>query len=81
MHKRMDREILLGDSPRDSLRECLRLRTSARVGSRRLPDAGRSPFHVRILEEMNNYDLYDVLVELGERADVLHETKERMFAA
>ncbi len=31
----------------------------------RLPDAGRSPFLVRSLEEMLDYDLYDVLAELG----------------
>lgn len=31
----------------------------------RLPDAGRSPFLVRALEEMDDYDLYDVLAELG----------------
>jgi type I restriction enzyme, R subunit len=31
----------------------------------KLPDAGRSPFLVRTLEEMTDYDLYDVLAELG----------------
>lgn len=31
----------------------------------RLPDAGRSPLVVRELEEMADYDLYDVLAELG----------------
>jgi len=31
----------------------------------RLPDAGRSAFLVRALEEMTEYDLYDVLAELG----------------
>ncbi len=31
----------------------------------RLPDAGRSPLLVRALEEMADYDLYDVLGELG----------------
>jgi len=31
----------------------------------RLPDAGRSVFLVRALEEMTEYDLYDVLAELG----------------
>jgi len=30
-----------------------------------LPDAGRSPLLVRDLEEMNDFDLYDVLAELG----------------
>jgi type I restriction enzyme R subunit len=30
-----------------------------------LPDAGRSPLLVRALAEMNDYDLYDVLAELG----------------
>jgi type I restriction enzyme R subunit len=30
-----------------------------------LPDAGRSPLLVRALEEMDAYDLYDVLAELG----------------
>ena len=30
-----------------------------------LPDAGRSPLLVRALEEMDDYDLYDVLAELG----------------
>ncbi|HLJ26764.1 MAG TPA: DEAD/DEAH box helicase family protein [Candidatus Angelobacter sp.] len=30
-----------------------------------LPDAGRSPLVVQQLEEMQNYDLYDVLAELG----------------
>ena len=30
-----------------------------------LPDAGRSPLLVRSLEEMTDYDLYDVLAELG----------------
>ena len=30
-----------------------------------LPDAGRSPFLVRSLENMTDYDLYDVLAELG----------------
>lgn len=31
----------------------------------RLPDAGRSAMLVRQLEDMNDYDLYDVLAELG----------------
>jgi len=31
----------------------------------RLPDAGRSPLLVRSLEDMQDYDLYDVLAELG----------------
>ncbi|MBI2987140.1 MAG: hypothetical protein HYY45_10285 [Deltaproteobacteria bacterium] len=31
----------------------------------RLPDAGRSPLLVRSLEEMTDFDLYDVLAELG----------------
>ncbi len=31
----------------------------------RLPDAGRSAFLIRALEEMTEYDLYDVLAELG----------------
>ncbi|OGG49002.1 MAG: hypothetical protein A3F84_14290 [Candidatus Handelsmanbacteria bacterium RIFCSPLOWO2_12_FULL_64_10] len=31
----------------------------------RLPDAGRSPLLVRALEDMADYDLYDVLAELG----------------
>ncbi len=31
----------------------------------RLPDAGRAPLLVRTLEEMTDYDLYDVLAELG----------------
>lgn len=31
----------------------------------RLPDAGRSPFLVRELERMDDYDLYDVLADLG----------------
>ena len=31
----------------------------------RLPDGGRSPLLVRALEEMEDYDLYDVLAELG----------------
>jgi type I restriction enzyme R subunit len=31
----------------------------------RLPDAGRSAFLVRSLEEMTDFDLYDVLAELG----------------
>ncbi len=31
----------------------------------RLPDAGRSAILVQRLEEMNDYDLYDVLAELG----------------
>jgi len=31
----------------------------------KLPDAGRSPMLIRALEEMNDYDLYDVLAELG----------------
>jgi len=31
----------------------------------RLPDGGRSPIIVRKLEEMDDYDLYDVLAELG----------------
>jgi len=30
-----------------------------------LPDAGRSPFLIRDLEEMNDFDLYDVLAELA----------------
>ncbi len=30
-----------------------------------LPDAGRSPFLVRSLEDMGDYDLYDVLGEVG----------------
>jgi type I restriction enzyme R subunit len=30
-----------------------------------LPDAGRSPFLVRSLEDMSEYDLYDVLGEIG----------------
>jgi len=30
-----------------------------------LPDAGRSPLLVRSLENMSEYDLYDVLAELG----------------
>jgi len=30
-----------------------------------LPDGGRAPVLVRALEEMTNYDLYDVLAELG----------------
>jgi type I restriction enzyme R subunit len=31
----------------------------------RLPDAGRSPLLVRALERMDDYDLYDVLADLG----------------
>lgn len=31
----------------------------------RLPDAGRSPLVVRVLDDMTDYDLYDVLAELG----------------
>ena len=31
----------------------------------KLPDAGRSPLVVRILSDMNEYDLFDVLAELG----------------
>jgi type I restriction enzyme R subunit len=31
----------------------------------RLPDAGRAPLLVRTLEDMMDYDLYDVLAELG----------------
>lgn len=31
----------------------------------RLPDAGRSPLLVRALEQMDDYDLYDVLADLG----------------
>ena len=31
----------------------------------RLPDAGRSALLVQRLEDMNDYDLYDVLAELG----------------
>jgi type I restriction enzyme R subunit len=31
----------------------------------RLPDGGRSPLVLRELEQMNDYDLYDVLAELG----------------
>jgi type I restriction enzyme R subunit len=31
----------------------------------RLPDGGRAPFLVRALESMDEYDLYDVLAELG----------------
>ncbi len=31
----------------------------------RLPDAGRSPLLVRALEQMADYDLYDVLADLG----------------
>jgi type I restriction enzyme R subunit len=31
----------------------------------RLPDAGRSPMLVRALEQMDDYDLYDVLADLG----------------
>jgi type I restriction enzyme R subunit len=31
----------------------------------RLPDAGRSALLVRTLEQMTDYDLYDVLAELG----------------
>lgn len=31
----------------------------------RLPDAGRSPLLVRALEKMDDYDLYDVLADLG----------------
>ena len=31
----------------------------------RLPDAGRSPMLVRSLGDMQDYDLYDVLAELG----------------
>jgi type I restriction enzyme R subunit len=30
-----------------------------------LPDAGRSPLLVRALEQMEDYDLYDVLADLG----------------
>ena len=31
----------------------------------RLPDAGRSPLLIRTLADMGDYDLYDVLAELG----------------
>ena len=31
----------------------------------RLPDAGRSPLLVRALDQMDDYDLYDVLADLG----------------
>ena len=31
----------------------------------KLPDAGRSPLVVRILSDMDEYDLFDVLAELG----------------
>ncbi len=35
----------------------------------RLPDAGRSPLVVRQLEEMDDYDLYDILAERGYGAE------------
>ena len=56
----------------------------------KLPDAGRAPLLVRTLEEMMEYDLYDVLAELGyglaprtrpQPADILRQTKEKLFAA
>lgn len=45
----------------------------------RLPDAGRSPLVLRELEQMNDYDLYDVLAELGYGAAA--RTREERAAA
>ncbi|MFB3917093.1 MAG: DEAD/DEAH box helicase family protein [Terriglobales bacterium] len=51
----------------------------------RLPDAGRSPLVLRELEQMNDYDLYDVLADIGygaaprtrmERAEAFTTTSE-----
>jgi type I restriction enzyme R subunit len=55
----------------------------------KLPDAGRSALLVQRLEEMNDYDLYDVLAELGyglaprtrvERADAFAYKHDRWLA-
>jgi type I restriction enzyme R subunit len=45
----------------------------------RLPDAGRSPMVLRELEQMNDYDLYDVLAEIGYGAAA--RTREERAAA
>jgi type I restriction enzyme R subunit len=56
----------------------------------KLPDAGRAPLLVQKLEEMTDYDLYDVLAELGyglaprtrpQRAEAFTYKHERWLAS
>jgi type I restriction enzyme R subunit len=49
----------------EAFRGCWITPPDRRVLLGKLPDAGRSPFLVRTLEDMTDYDLYDVLAELG----------------
>ena len=61
---------LIEEAPNiDSFRACWIHPAMRREMMGRLPDAGRSPLLVRELEEMGDYDLYDVLAELGYGAD------------
>ena len=55
----------------------------------KLPDAGRSALLIRALEEMNEFDLYDVLAELGyglapkrrtERAEAFNYKHQKWFS-
>jgi type I restriction enzyme R subunit len=55
----------------------------------RLPDAGRSPLLVRTLSDMQDFDLYDVLADLGygmaprtrtERAEAFNYKNEKWLA-
>lgn len=49
----------------DDFRECWIKQACRHEMMGKLPDAGRSPILVRALSDMNDYDLYDVLAELG----------------
>jgi type I restriction enzyme R subunit len=64
--------------------------TERRALMGRLPDAGRAPLLVRTLEDMADYDLYDVLAELGyglaprtrpQRAEAFTYKHERWLAS
>ena len=49
----------------ESFRACWIMPHDRRELLSRLPDGGRSPLLVQQLEDMTDYDLYDVLAELG----------------
>ena len=81
---------LVAEAPTlESFRACWIEPPKRREMPGRLPDAGRSALLVQRLEAMNDYDLYDVLAELGyglaprtrvERADAFAYKHERWLA-
>ena len=65
-YKQRVAERLVAEAPTlEGFRSCWIAPAERRDLLGRLPDAGRSALLVRALEEMTEYDLYDVLAELG----------------